>query len=351
MAPSPQSKRKSTPLALSPSRVHLSVLKQTPQKLHYDGGELGPWRRKLRRKLRELIRPPVYDGALKVRTLWKRDHPLGTIEKIAFRAEPHADVVAYWCVPADAQPPYLTFICLQGHSTGMHNSIAVLQEDETKPKKVAGDRDFAIGCMKRGIAALCIEQRSFGERGEKDLAMVSEYNTCHDAAVHALMLGRTLLGERILDVDRGIDYLAQRGDVDMKRLGCMGNSGGGTTTMYAAALLDRIQAIIPSCCVAKYADSIMSIYHCGCNCVPGIVQYADMDDVIGLFAPKPCVIVSGKDDEIFPVRSARRSAADLKRIYKTFGGEQNFRHVIGPEGHRFYADLAWDAMLPMLEKQ
>jgi hypothetical protein len=340
-----------TTLALSPSRVHERLMKRTDQALAWDGGEFGPWQRRLRRKLRQLLRVPTNEGwPLNVRSLWKRDHALGIIEKVAFQCEPGADAVAYWCVPSAGEPPYRTFICLQGHSTGMHNSIAVSRDDEATPIEVAGDRDFGIGCMERGIAALCVEQRCFGERAERELPTTSEYNTCHDSVVHALMLGRTTLGERILDVDRAIDYLASRGDVDMKRLGVMGNSGGGTTTMYAAALLKRIRAIIPSCCVAEYADSIMTLYHCGCNCVPEVMHYADMADVIGCFSPGPCVIVSGQDDEIFPIASAKRSVKALRRIYRSTGSVKNLKHVIGPQGHRFYADLAWDAMCPMLDR-
>lgn len=99
--------------------------------------------------------------------LWRRDHELGSIEKVAFTSEPFADVVAYVCLPQTAQPPYPFMICLQGHSTGMHNSIAVQRDDECKPHEVAGDRDFALTCMRHGIAALCIEQRSFGLRREQ----------------------------------------------------------------------------------------------------------------------------------------------------------------------------------------
>jgi len=41
---------------------------------------------------------------------------------------------AYVCLPRGGRPPYAFMICVQGHSTGMHNSIAVsLVEDETQP--------------------------------------------------------------------------------------------------------------------------------------------------------------------------------------------------------------------------
>lgn len=39
----------------------------------------------------------VERGSLDVRSLWRREHPLGSIEKIVFRTEPEVDVPAYVC--------------------------------------------------------------------------------------------------------------------------------------------------------------------------------------------------------------------------------------------------------------
>ena len=317
--------------------------------LAYRGGNVKAWQRKLRAKVRECVGEiPRKRSRLNVRSLWKRGHPLGTIEKIAFTAEPCSDVLAYVCLPKKAEPPYTWMICLQGHSTGMHNSIGVEREDETKSISVEGDRAIALGCMKRGVAALCIEQRSFGLRREQVQKQVSPHG-CHDATMHALMLGRTLLGERIFDVDRGIDYLATRDDVDMNRIGVMGNSGGGTVSVFSAALLPRISFAMPSCYFCTFRDSIMSIYHCADNYVPNLCLYAEMPDVLGLFAPKPVVIVAGKKDTIFPIAGVRRAYAHLKRIYAAAGAGDRCHLVVGPGGHRFYAARAWPKMLAELE--
>jgi hypothetical protein len=198
--------------------------------------------------------------------------------------------------------------------------------------------------MRRGVAALCIEQRSFGERREQVQKRVSQHG-CHDATMQALMLGRTLIGERVFDVDRGIDYLESRGDADMTRLGVMGNSGGGTISLFAAALLPRIRFAMPSCYFCTFRDSIMSIYHCADNYLPGLLRHAEMADVMGLFAPRPVVLVAGSKDEIFPIGGVRRAFRHLRSIYRAAGAEDRCHLVVGPEGHRFYADLAWPRML------
>lgn len=335
-------------LHLSPSRNHRYLRETITPALRYSGGDVPTWQDTLRPELRRLVgvpdpvRPP-----LDVRTLWRSEHPLGTIEKIAFTAEPYSDVVAYFCVPHEASAPYPTVICLQGHSSGMHNSIARQAHDENLPMEPDGDRDFAISAMRNGFAALCIEQRSFGERAEQEQAVTSSHG-CHDAAMHALMLGRTLLGERIYDVDRGIDYLATRDDIDTSRIGVMGNSGGGTVSIYSAALLDRVAFAMPSCAFCTFAESIMDIYHCADNYVPGLLQLAEEADVLGLFAPKPVVVVAGRDDEIFPVAGVQRAFDDLRTIYTAAGAPDNCRLVIGHGGHRFYEKPAWDALLDVL---
>ena len=332
---------------LSPSENHRYLMSKIVPSLRYDGGDVVRWQGRLRRKLRQLAgAAPEGRCALRPRRLWKREHPLGSIEKVVFTAEPHADVPAYVCLPKGVPPPYRFFICLQGHTSGMHHSIAVRQDDETRPMRVEGDRDFGLSCMRRGLAALCIEQRSFGERREQKQEQVSSHG-CHDATMHALMLGRTILGERVYDVDRAIDYLALRGDADMDSIGVMGNSGGGTISLFSAALLPRLAYAMPSCYFCTFRDSVMSIYHCMDNYVPGLFKVAEMEDIMGLFAPRPVVIVAGRDDPIFPIDATRRAFRDLQRIYAAAGAADRCHLVVGRGGHRFYADDAW----PLMERE
>ena len=131
-------------LNLSPSVCHRYIMDRTKQELAYRGGNVKKWQTKLRRKLKELVGDfPEKRVPLNVRSIWKKKHKLGTIEKIAFTSEPYADVPAYVCLPKGVEPPYTFFVCVQGHSTGMHNSIAIDQETETKKINVPGDRDFA----------------------------------------------------------------------------------------------------------------------------------------------------------------------------------------------------------------
>jgi len=339
----------SEPLQLSPSVLHRRLTAELRPRLRYAGGDVATWQAAARTKIIELLGLPAPVRTPPVaRTHWRLEDPLGTIEMISFESEPGSDLVGYLCLPRGVAPPYPTVICLQGHSTGMHLSIGRDAEDERTPIEVAGDRDFALGALRRGFAALCIEQRSFGRRREQDQDQVSPHG-CHDAAMHALMLGRTLVGERVFDVDRGIDYLAGRDDIDLSRLGVLGNSGGGTVALYAAAVLDRVRFAMPSCAVCTFADSIMAIYHCADNYVPRMLTELEQADVLGCLAPKPLVVVAGREDPIFPLSGVRACYQDAAAIYAAAGAADACRLVIGDGGHRFYAEAGWAALLDLLD--
>ena len=56
---------------------------------------------------------------------------------------------------------------------------------------------------------------------------------------------------------------------------------------------------------------------------------------------RPLVVVTGTEDKIFPVNSAKACVAEGKKAYDALGAGDNIIHVIGAEGHRFYADDSW----------
>ena len=92
----------------------------------------------------------------------------------------------------------------------------------------------------------------------------------------------------------------------------------------------------------------MSIHHCACNYVPGIPQWAEHADVLGLFSPKP-VVVAGKTDDIFPIAGVRRAYDSLRQIYEAAGAAERCILVEGDGGHRFYERDGWPKLLELLD--
>ncbi len=297
------------------------------------------WQERARARLKALLGLPMTSCDPDLRIEWSKNDENGTREtRFLFASEPDVDVGCHLLVPEHVKGERLPLIiCLQGHSTGMHISLGRPKYPGDEASISGGDRDFARQVVARGQAALVMDQRGFGERGG-----TPKGPACQQPAVQALLLGRTIIGQRCWDVSRAIDVVtASFPEIDPEKIAIMGNSGGGTASFYAAAVDTRIAAAMPSCAFSGYLASIGAQHHCICNYVPGIMRDFDMGDLAALIAPRPLVIVSGQSDGIFPLDSAVEQARITAGVYRSAGAEDKFCHVIGPEGHRFYAALGW----------
>jgi dienelactone hydrolase len=151
-----------------------------------------------------------------------------------------------------------------------------------------------------------------------------------------LLLGETMIGWRVWDVMRTIDYIATRPELDAKRIGCMGISGGGTAALFSAALEPRIRAAMVSGYLNTFQDSIGSLAHCIDNYVPGILNWAEMHDIAGLIAPRPLFVESGERDNIFPIAASRASFTQVRDIYRVFQAEDRVEQEVFPGEHSFW---------------
>ncbi len=318
-----------------------NILNKTAQikpSMAFVAGDFSAWQAAARKKLEELLGLPFKKCEDLFETEFDTQNENYREIRFTFQSEDGYFVPCHLLIPSGATLPLPVVICLQGHSTGMHISLARPKFDGDEKDISNGDRDFASGAIKKGFCALTVEQRGFGECGGNRETGRTE---CYEHSMANLLIGRTTIGERVWDVSRAIDILKKHFSsiIDKENIICMGNSGGGTTTIYAAALDTRIKTAIPSCSFASFDDSIASIHHCSCNFVPNIRKYFDMGELTGLIAPRTLLIVSGKHDKIFPIASAKKEFETTKALYSNTDG--SCRHIIGPEGHRFYYDLAW----------
>ena len=308
---------------------------------------LSQWQKKAEEKLTELLGLPYEKCEPLFDKEYEKELPDCKEIRFTFQSEQGEFVNAVMRLPKKPvceKPPVM--ICLQGHSTGMHLSFGIKKYEDDKVDAESGDRDFALQCIKEGFAAVAIDQRCFGERGG------TPRPDCYVASMSAILSGRTTIGGRVWDIMRLIDILEDKFSdaVDTDKIYCMGNSGGGTATFYATALEKRIKGAIPSCAFATFHGSIGSMYHCSCNFVPSISKYFDMAELAALIAPRPLVIVSGKEDKIFPLPTAEHEFSRLKDIYyKNSAAPGNCVHIKGDGGHRFYAKPAWEAFRELIK--
>jgi dienelactone hydrolase len=152
---------------------------------------------------------------------------------------------------------------------------------------------------------------------------------------------------RVRDGKRLVDYLATRKDLDIRRLGAMGISGGGMHTFFSTCLDKRIKACVISGYFCTFKDSVLAMQHCPCNFVPGLRRFGEMADLAGLIAPRPLLVEAGTKDPIFPIAAVQRSVARARRVYAVFGAEAQVRtdyfegrhQINGPKAYAFLQEV------------
>jgi hypothetical protein len=265
---------------------------------------------------------PEYRGPLKAVTTKTTDRGSYIVENLHFESLPGYIVTANLYRPKTA---------------GKHPAVlySIGHWDEGK---IAGQR-IGANLAAKGFVVLSYDPVGQGERlqaydaryGRSLIGGSTEQHFVVGA--QALMAGESVARYFIHDSMRGIDYLQSRAEVDPNRIGASGCSGGGTQTMYVAALDDRIKVAAPSCVMNSFemvesgptGDSEQSF--------PGFISAGlDQADWVTQFAPKPWLISSTQDDFFTPA-GAKIVVDQAKDLYRVFDRESLVKWVVGPGGH------------------
>lgn len=250
------------------------------------------------------------------------------IEKIIFESLPKFYVTANLYVPETGRAPYPAILMPLGHEDG--------------GKAHDAWQRVAITLVKNGFVLLLFEPVGQGERvqlydadfGESKVGASTTEHTL--AGTQCLLLGHSFARHTIWDAMRALDYLVSRPEVDAQRIGCTGNSGGGTMTAYLSALDDRIKVAAPSCYLTNWKSLLETIgpQDAEQNLSPWLADGLDQPDFVLAFAPKPMLMMSAIRD-FFPIAGARQTFREGKRIYGLLGADEKFQMVEADDGHGY----------------
>lgn len=137
---------------------------------------------------------------------------------------------------------------------------------------------------------------------------------------HALT---ALAGKRL------IDLLCSRADVNPKRIGACGASGGGTDTRYLAALDERLALIAPISIVGS--DRSVSGGDADQSFFFSLERGFSQVDLLVCQAPKPLLLVSASEDKHDPAKVA----AFYRPFWDAFGAGEALESGIGEGPHGF----------------
>jgi len=325
---------------LDPVAWTLQQYSEAPLRLTFratNAAEFEAWQAALRAKLTELMGGFPARTPLQAELLETKQFDKYTRQAFTLQSRPGVTVSGYLLLPAQGARPYPTVICVPGHGRGVDDIVGIDEHGQERTDKAGYQHDFAIQAVEHGLGAVAIEPMAFGHRRDARTAGKGATATaCQPAAGAALLLGQTMIGWRVWDVMRTLDWIETQSALDSKRVGCMGISGGGTCTLFSAALDTRIKAAFVSGYLNTMRASIMSLSHCIDNYIPGILGWAETYDVAGLIAPRPLFSEGGNRDPIFPVEATVDSFHRVKKVYELCGKPDRVQQEIFDGEHEFH---------------
>jgi len=277
--------------------------------------------------------------------------------KFSFATEAGQRVPGVLLKRSDASGPRPGVIALHGTGGSKGNMLALCRKLATN-----------------GFVAVAIDSRYHGERTKGK--GTDEYNA---AIARAWESGREhpLYYDTVWDVQRLVDYLQTRDDVDAKRIGLLGISKGGIETYLAAASDPRIAVAVPLIGVQSFdwalkhdawAGRIKTIQPAfdaavqksgGTNSgtafvkefydrvIPDIYRKFDGPAMLPLIAPRPLLVINSDSDPNTPLPGVIESADAARAVYREKNAGDRFvlriqirtGHQVKPESER--AAIEW----------
>ncbi len=264
---------------------------------------------------------------------------------IYLRVRPETDVPVTLIEPAEKRTGRPVFIHLAGSTSGVHLGWGEAKVPIDHLRLEAGAA-MALEAAKRGYLAVCIEQLGFGERAERDLSPTSS-DPIADASNHALLLGRSLMGDKAMDLIAVVNWLTTQAEslkLDAEKLYLFGHSAGGSMAFYGAALEPRIAGVLCSGSIGRIRDTVGARrISNGDAVVPGILKSFEAEDIVAMIAPRPFIGLSGKRDHIFPYDGVADVARRAMPAYEAFDASDKIHAIACEGGHRYYGAESWKA--------
>jgi pimeloyl-ACP methyl ester carboxylesterase len=183
-----------------------------------------------------------------------------------------------------------------------------------------------LALVRAGYAVLAFDQSGFGSR-------MGEAGPFYDRYPHWSQMGRM-----VEDTRAAIDALAKDSQVDPQRIYLFGYSMGGTVGLYTAALDSRVKGVVS---IAGFTPMRADTAERGTG---GVVRYShergviprlgffagqegripyDFDDLLGMIAPRPVMVMEPQLDRDGTPADVRTSVEQARKVYRLYGAADN----------------------------
>jgi hypothetical protein len=246
------------------------------------------------------------------------------IENIIFESRPDHHVTANLYIP-DTRGPFPAVLIFCGH--------------EMTSKATESYQKTAILFATNGFVVMVVDPVSQGERVQftdsSGLRILRGSTTEHTLLnAGANLTGSSVVAWELYDNTRALDYLSSRPEVDALRIGCLGNSGGGTQTAFFIAFDDRIKVAAPCSYIARRERNFdLTGAADGCQHLPSEgSEHLEIGDFLIMFAPKPLLILAGRYDFV-DYTGTVETYKELSRVYDLYNAQEKLSLFTFDDGH------------------
>jgi dienelactone hydrolase len=238
-----------------------------------------------------------------------------TIEKVFFASYPGHYVSGNLYRPKGKTGQVPGVLCPHGHWT---NGRFYDAGEKAAAELVKGGGEQTIESARYHLQARCAGLARMGcvvfhydMVGEADSKQIAHKAGFTDAAAELRL--QSFMGLQTWNSIRALDFLLSLPEVDAKRIGVTGASGGGTQTFILCAVDDRPTVAFPAVMVSTGMQG-----GCICENAPYLRQGIGNVDIAAVFAPKPLGMSAAKD---WTAEIETKGLPELKALYKLYGAE------------------------------
>lgn len=312
--------------------------------------EYHTWQNGFREKFIECLgKMPSNTLSVDVKVLEEVEAETYTRKKIRYTADEYSQIPAYLFIPKDVDFPVPGVMCPHGHGRGKLDPSGIAEADWEKDHIKGYNYNYAEQFASHGYVVIAPDLRCFGERIDDPdevyghVEIVEGDHWCDINFILGMLIGYNLLSLHIFDIGRGIDALQSLEEVIPDRIGCVGLSQGGTTTLFSSAYHDRIKVAGVSGYFNSWKVFPMDTGQiCGSQIVPDLLSYGDHVEVAGLICPRPLFLEFGIQDPIFPIEGSRASYQRLKKMYEIAGVSEKLEVEEFEGEHAFKGNRIFD---------
>ena len=266
----------------------------------------------VRKKIQALIGELPQRTPLRARVLGETHASGFRIQKVLYESQPNFPVTALLYLPDG--------------KARLQKRPAILITPGHYPTGKAADVNVAAMFARNGFVVLSYDPIGEGERlqypdpSKEGNSLAKAPTGEHgEASLQPLLIGETLARYMVWDAMRGVDFLAGLPEVDSRRIGAFGCSGGGTITALLGALDTRVAAIGVACYITSFDKLLPALgpQDAEQSSPRFISSGLDFPDLIEVAAPRPYAVISTYSD-MFPFDGARSSVAEARRFYSLF---------------------------------